>query len=515
MTIGERIGDYEIIEVLGSGGMGKVYKVRNVLSERIEAMKVLLPSLGGDADMFSRFLREIKVQAALDHPHIARLHTSQMVGRELIMAMEYVDGTSLEKLLAQGPLGWRETVDYAEQALDALAYAHSHDVIHRDIKPANIMLTPAGIIKLMDFGIARLKTDYRLTQTGRVVGSLFYMSPEQIKGGEPDARSDIYSFGITVYELVTGRRPFQGDSDYSLMAAHLQQIPAAPIEIVPGFPTELNEIILKAIAKDPAGRFQTAGALRDALQGLRTSVLHSPTQTLSEAGLQPSSQPEPLTPAAPPITTAPPSEPSSRRGLYMALGSVATLVVLAAAAVEGPKFFHVWASRAVVQRSAPAGTSAPTFPNPAALPADPPPSPAQAPTPDQTRLDAHSRQAASAPLQQERSRPQQQGPPPVAAQQPPSPPVQVQSQQSPQVPKDLRDRLANLQARTAAMDVTLESLRSPGLALRPALAVAQNMAHVKLAQANQEMAEGRYMDAGESLDTAESALQEIEKIYRR
>src|SRR5579872_6443023 len=182
MNVGERVGDYEIVQVLGAGGMGQVYKVRNVFSDRVEAMKVLLPNLGGDKELAERFLREIKVQAALDHPNIARLNTAQLVGDQLIMVMEYVEGKSIESLLQNGQLPLPTALSCMVQVLDALGYAHAHGVVHRDIKPANIMLTPQGVAKLMDFGIARMETDRRLTQTGHAVGSLFYMSPEQIKG---------------------------------------------------------------------------------------------------------------------------------------------------------------------------------------------------------------------------------------------------------------------------------------------------------------------------------------------
>ena len=265
MNIGERIGDYEIIQILGAGGMGQVYKVRNVLSDRIEAMKVLLPNLEGDPGLADRFLNEIKVQATLDHPNIAKLHTAMRSGNQLVMVMEFVDGTSLAQVLQRGPLPPSTAAAYASQVLDALGYAHAHGVIHRDIKPANIMLAADGHIKLMDFGIARVQADRRLTQTGSTVGSLFYMSPEQIKGGDPDGRSDLYSLGITMYEMVTGRRPFLGDSDFQIMSAHLQQAPMAPIEVIPGIPSALSDIILMAIEKDPAARFQSAEAFRAAL----------------------------------------------------------------------------------------------------------------------------------------------------------------------------------------------------------------------------------------------------------
>ncbi len=280
MNIGERIGDYEIVQILGAGGMGQVYKVRNILSDRIEAMKVLLPNLEGDPGLADRFLNEIKVQATLDHPNIAKLHTAMRAGNQLVMVMEFVDGTSLSQVLQSGPLSPSTAAAYAAEVLDALGYAHAHGVIHRDIKPANIMLTSGGQIKLMDFGIARVQADRHLTQTGSTVGSLFYMSPEQIKGGDPDGRSDLYSLGITMYEMVTGRRPFLGDSDFQIMSAHLQQAPMAPIEVIPGIPTALSDIILMAIEKEPAARFQSAEAFRAALATAFPAAV-TPTRTMA------------------------------------------------------------------------------------------------------------------------------------------------------------------------------------------------------------------------------------------
>jgi serine/threonine-protein kinase len=169
---GDRVGDYEIVNVLGAGGMGNVYKVRNVISERVEAMKVLLPNLATDADLADRFMREIKVQASLQHPNIAALHTAQRIDNQLVMLIEFVEGVTLEAELRNGRIPVAKAVEYIRQVLLALAYAHAHGVVHRDIKPANIMLTPNGSVKLMDFGIARLSADRRLTQTGRTVGSL-------------------------------------------------------------------------------------------------------------------------------------------------------------------------------------------------------------------------------------------------------------------------------------------------------------------------------------------------------
>jgi serine/threonine-protein kinase len=180
-SIGTRKGDYEILGVLGTGGMGKVYKVRNVLSDRVEAMKVLLPSLVDQKDLADRFLREIKVLAGLSHPNIAALRTALTLHNQLVMIMEYVEGTTLASRVEHGAIPSAEAVRYIAQVLAALSYAHKRQVIHRDIKPGNMMLTPDGTVKLMDFGIARSNIDLGITATGTTLGSLAYMSPEQVK----------------------------------------------------------------------------------------------------------------------------------------------------------------------------------------------------------------------------------------------------------------------------------------------------------------------------------------------
>ena len=233
MELNKRIGDYEILEELGRGGMGRVYKVRNVLSDRIEAMKVLLPDLVGRQDLASRFLREIKLLAALSHPNIAALRTALTVDNQLVMIMEFVEGQSLAERLKRGVIPVADAMNYIEQALVALSYAHAQHVVHRDIKPANMMLTADGVVKVMDFGIARQRDDQTLTVAGTTTGSLSYMSPEQVNGEKTDARSDLYSMGISLYELVTGQRPFRADSDFAVMVAHLKEMPRPPIELKP------------------------------------------------------------------------------------------------------------------------------------------------------------------------------------------------------------------------------------------------------------------------------------------
>jgi len=272
-TIGQHIGDYEVLSILGLGGMGKVYKVRNVISDRVEAMKVLLPDLTSHQSLADRFLREIRLLASLNHPNIAALRTAMTFENQLVMVMEFVDGETLSNRLSRAPISTADAVNYADQVLSALSYAHAHNIIHRDIKPANMMLTPQGVVKLMDFGIARSGTDASLTSTGTTLGSLNYMPPEQVRGEAADARSDIYSFGVSLYELLTGKLPFQGDSQYSLMTAHLNQQPVEPITLRGDLPQALNQIILIAMAKDPAQRFQSAEAFRKALKSVPVADL--------------------------------------------------------------------------------------------------------------------------------------------------------------------------------------------------------------------------------------------------
>jgi eukaryotic-like serine/threonine-protein kinase len=358
----KRIGDYEILAVLGIGGMGRVFKVRNVISDRVEAMKILLPDLAGRQELAERFLREIKVLASLNHPNIAALRTALTLENRLVMVMEYVEGRTLAERLEQGAIPAGDALNYIDQVLDALKYAHEQKVIHRDIKPSNMMLTPQGIVKVMDFGIARSGTDHALTSTGTTLGSLYYMSPEQVKGEGTDARSDLYSVGVSLYEMVTGQRPFQADSDFSVMAAHLQQQPKPPVELRSDLPEGLNEIILIAMVKDPGQRFQSATAFRAALKNVRANIAAAVAAPVATAALprldatgvlqnipsaaapvftssQPQVQAQPM-----PVQTQPiPSvlelsaQQKGHRGLYMALGALIVVAVLVAAGLYIPK----------------------------------------------------------------------------------------------------------------------------------------------------------------------------------
>src|SRR6476661_6491946 len=243
---GDKLGPYEILAPIGTGGMGQVWKARDARLDRIVALKV------SKVEFSDRFEREARAVAALNHPHICTLHD---VGPDYLV-MEYVDGEPLK-----GPLPLQRAVEYASQILDALDAAHRRGVIHRDLKPANILVTKRGV-KLLDFGLAKhvgpvRETEATLTQAltgkGQIVGTLQYMAPEQLHGREADARSDLFAFGCVLYEMLTGKRAFDGASAASVIAAILEREPA-PLDIAPS----LERIVRKCLAKDPDERFQTA-----------------------------------------------------------------------------------------------------------------------------------------------------------------------------------------------------------------------------------------------------------------
>jgi serine/threonine protein kinase len=284
---GTRIGSYEIVDALGEGGMGQVFRARHLISDRIEAMKVLLSASSSSQDMLDRFTREIRVLAGLNHPNIAALHTAFRHENQLVMIMEYVDGQDLRRCMQSG-ITLDQAVAYTQQVLAALEYAHSRNVIHRDIKPSNIMLTWDGRVKLLDFGIALATPDPRLTLTGSVVGSMHYIPPEQIYGEPPDERSDLYGMGVTLYEMITGRLPIEGSNYPQVIAAHLQQKPVPPHQVDPRISEVVSAVVMKALAKEKRERWQTAKefsvALGQAQAGLPVQF-HAPASVPFDAAM--------------------------------------------------------------------------------------------------------------------------------------------------------------------------------------------------------------------------------------
>jgi serine/threonine protein kinase len=278
----QKIGDagYRIIEPLASGGMGQVFKAEHVITKRIEAIKVLRGA--GTEEETDRFLREIQLQASLTHPNIAAVYNAFRFEDDLVMVMELVEGEPLRTVLQRGAMKPDLAVHYACEVLNAIGYAHDHGVIHRDISPSNIVITPQGAIKLMDFGLAKATASPSASQSGVYLGSPHYMSPEQVKDAmRASPRSDIYSLGAVLYEMVTGRKVFAGDSSFIVMQSQVETEPVPPAQINPAIPASLNSAILTALAKDPAQRFANADAFRRALEAPlppKTLALATPAQ---------------------------------------------------------------------------------------------------------------------------------------------------------------------------------------------------------------------------------------------
>jgi serine/threonine-protein kinase len=265
--IGTTLQNYYIEALLGEGGMGRVYKATDTVLGRQVAVKSLNVSLTHQPSFLERFQNEAKILARLTHPNIAVLYNYLKENDNYYMVMEYVEGENLDDLTKQHMvLPYRVVVPVMLQALEGLEHAHKKGVLHRDIKPANLMLTPECQVKLMDFGIARVSGHAKLTQTSRVIGTLEFLAPELIEGQEPAPASDIYAAGVTMYEMLTGKLPFTGKSDYMLMQEIVKEKPVAPVSLSGTVPEALSEIILKALEKKPENRFQTAAAFSTALQ---------------------------------------------------------------------------------------------------------------------------------------------------------------------------------------------------------------------------------------------------------
>jgi len=516
LQIGSTIGDYQVVDILGAGGMGKVYKVRNVISDRIEALKVLLPDLTAVPDLADRFLREIKLQASLVHPNIAQLHTAVREGNQLLMVMEFVEGQTLDRLLKDGPLPPVKAADTIAQVLAALEYAHSRGVVHRDIKPGNMMMTPEGVVKLMDFGIAKVAADQKLTMTGTTVGSVYYMSPEQIQGAATlDARADLYSVGVTLYELVTGKRPFDGDSQYAIMAAHLEKTPVPPVAIDPKLPAELNDVILLAVAKNPSERFQSATAFRKALLSVKAML-----QPASE----PVAAPVPAAPAPAPLQQKAPASSGSKRWLWMTVGGMAAAAAIVCAVEFGPwKATHAAPAPTQVAAQPAAPQPAPADPAPPASaqpePSAPTSAAVQAPpvkslppaTPKQTATvsDAHPMPSQPAPqVQTAAPAVPAPAPAPQVAAPPPGPsPAQVAK---------AHEAISKLEIRAGAIHESLDnmktSLAAQGLALNARFTQPQGLMDLYLRSAQEALSQSDLHSAIEYGDKAERQIEILEKL---
>jgi serine/threonine-protein kinase len=394
-VIGQLAGNYKILSELGEGGMGTVYKAVDVMLEREVAIKMLRPEIASQPQIVERFRSEAVTLAKLNHPSIATLYSFFRQGDHFFMVMEYVVGQTLDAAIRQsGALPPDRAVSIMTQALDGIAHAHEVGILHRDLKPANIMLPRSGGVKVMDFGIARLLSAARMTRTGGLVGTLEYVAPERVRGQEADLRSDLYSMGIVLYEMLSGRVPFQSDTEYELMRAQLEQAPPSLASLGVVAPAGLEAALIRALAKNPEERFASAAEFRTALldgaaarphaaDGPKPTRLAAPVPvgaSLPVKETRLASQPFTAASTGFNPTAAAPARAKRRTDWKLYGGAAAAVAVLAA----GTAFwvFHKPATRpapASAAQTAPASTpSAPAASNPptggsAALPGALPP----------------------------------------------------------------------------------------------------------------------------------------------
>ena len=333
-------GRYRLVQLLARGGMAEVWEAVDDVLARPVAVKVLLPHLAADEAFVTRFRREAVAAARLSHPHIVSIYDTCTDCDVEAIVMELVRGTTLRAVLdARGPLGPKAAVDIAVQVADALHAAHRQGLVHRDVKPGNILLSDDGRVLVADFGIAKAaEATSDLTEVGQVVGTAKYLSPEQVQGTEVDARSDVYALGVVLYEMLCGSPPFAGDNATATAVARLTTDPVPPRVHCEGMPRRLEEVVLRALARDPAARFATAGDLRGALLAVdlarddgttdRDATAYVP-RAASFPAVEADPTPVPAAPAAP----APPRARRPRRPRRRAPWVVLTLVVLTLALV--------------------------------------------------------------------------------------------------------------------------------------------------------------------------------------
>ena len=266
--IGKTISHYKILEELGRGGMGVVYKAEDTKLKRTVALKFLPPELTRDPEAKRRFIYEAQAAAALSHPNICTVHEIDEYEGTSFIAMEYIEGQSLKEKVESGPLKVEQAVDIAIEVAEGLQEAHGKGIVHRDIKSANIMVTTKGQAKIMDFGLAKLAGRTHLTQSGTTIGTPAYMSPEQTRGEVVDQRTDIWSLGVVMYEMVTGQLPFKGEYEQAVIYSILNEEPQPPTALRSDLPEELEHIIVKALAKDPDKRYRKVEELLQTLRNL-------------------------------------------------------------------------------------------------------------------------------------------------------------------------------------------------------------------------------------------------------
>ncbi len=329
------LGKYVILEEIGRGGMGAVYKARDIELDRIVAIKVLSPYLVGEPHLVQRFMREARLAANLDHPNIVAIYDIGGEGGYYYFVMKYLEGRPLKEMIAQrGPLPLDEVVQLVRQLASALDYAHQQNLVHRDVKPGNVIVGPDGHATLTDFGLAKVVESMKLTASGETIGTLEYMAPEQARG-ETSPASDIYSLGVMTYEMLTGRLPFQGTNQATLLYQHLHEPPPPLHRWNPTVPPEVEQVVLKAMAKEPAQRYATAGEMARELElAARRTLFPAPVRRPAE----PEKAPPPPSRTRPVPAFFPPFLAWIRRRRWAVLGGIGAILLLLALVFVGVRY---------------------------------------------------------------------------------------------------------------------------------------------------------------------------------
>lgn len=377
--VGRRVQQYQFTEKLGAGGMGEIYKAQDTRLGRTVAIKVLPSAKSGDPDRRRRFLQEAQAASGLNHPSIITIHDVISEGDTEFMVMEYVQGKTLNDLIPKGGLRVPLVIKYALQMADALSTAHAAGIVHRDLKPANVMVTESGLVKILDFGLAKLTDPVAdvadddstrtmahaapLTVEGSILGTVSYMSPEQAQGRKVDTRSDIFSFGVVLYEMATGCRAFEGESSLSTLSSILRDEPKPVMEVAPDVPPALEAVFLRCMRKNPDDRWQTMKEVQVALSALKRESDSGSLYTTRMMAPAPAAQPGPAKAAAAPSKAAGPALSKN-----VIIGIAALAVVLIAG---GGVWFAM--HRRVAQAAAATAAAAAATPPPAPVQAAPPP----------------------------------------------------------------------------------------------------------------------------------------------
>lgn len=268
--IGSSVGEYKIVEKVGQGGMGSVYRAVHTKLDQVVAIKILSSEFSDNPSMRKRFITEARIQAKFTHPNVVNVLNFFEIDNNAYLVMEFIEGETLEqRLQRKGILQIDDALNISHSVLNALMFMHSKGVIHRDIKPANIMFTKSNVVKVTDFGIAKSVDEKTKHTKTAMLGSVMYLTPEQILGEQTSAASDIYSFGITLYKMLTGRTPFSNKSEFEIMKSHVQESPVPPNEYNDYISKSLNKVILKSISKDPKKRYSSASVFSQKLRSAK------------------------------------------------------------------------------------------------------------------------------------------------------------------------------------------------------------------------------------------------------